>query len=120
MLNWKNNIINFIMRPFVAKELRSLGIEWNEMPRGKTELWNLSTALIYHIYPRLCRFRRMKKHSFPVECKDENEWQEILEKIEEGMTIFILGEYLPCSSDEREKVLEAFKLFGEYLPTMWD
>ena len=109
------------------KLIRTLRHGWQKLTRGfsDADLWGLSDTLIDYILPRFAAFRRMPRMGWACGFDTPDEWEVVLEKIEwalrfyEGDGDYRLYPTLTPGQCE-DKAAEGMRLFGEYLPTLWD
>lgn len=81
-----------------------------------SELWNLDGTIAKFIYPRLKEFVECSKGIRPAD-KDENEWQEILNKMVRGFEL-ISSDRIK-TEDEEKLEIEALNLFCENFFSLW-
>ena len=92
------------------------------------ECFTLYYPIAEFIYPRLKYFRE-NKMGYPIELNSMEEWNDILDKMLYAFD-FALNEdsdrFSPTEFDLEEyqsisdRIVEGFKLFGEYFFNLWD
>lgn len=106
---------------------RRLRFAWQKVTRGFTDgdLWGLNSVLIDFILPRFAAFRRMRRMSWPGGFDTPDEWEAVLEQIEWALRFHKNDcdySLYPTLTPEQceDKAAEGMRLFGKYLPTLWD
>jgi len=106
------------------------------------ELWNLDYHLAKILYKKIKAFKKMERHGFPSELRNEFEWEEILDNILFSLAFLIYdydentkiakklqNEYnftnifkleKQALKDFNNKFTYGLNLLGKYLPAMWD
>lgn len=83
------------------------------------EIWNLDNEIICFILPRL-KFFRDHHCGFP-DGMTKEEYHAILDKIIEGMQLYLKHSFdVKVEDEDKKKINEAMKLFIEWLPNLWD
>lgn len=111
------------------KDINSIAVDDKRIPKWEaqlaergfddTELWGLDTTIAEFVLPRLIRFKEIAV-SFPAGLTSE-EWDEKLDKMVAAFKIMTDENRWPTpSGEEWEIVTEGCRLFGQYLPTLWD
>lgn len=82
------------------------------------DLYSLDHSLAKLITPRLKDFKN-KKGGFPCSLKNEEEWDNILDKMIIAFDIVSSERYWLMSNEECEKVTEGLDLFRDYFQDLW-
>ncbi len=100
---------------------------WQRRTRGWDDsvTWNLDKTIAEFAIPRLKRFKEITQ-TCPNDLTEE-EWNEILDKMIYGFQrlndefdLLLLEEDQETINTNTKKMNEGLRLFGEYLPGLWD
>ena len=83
-----------------------------------SEVWNLDETIIRFTLPRLKRLKEIQ-HGYPNGLNEEK-WDKILSEIIECIEMYLGRMNYEFEEKDYKRIKKAFKLFGKYLPDLWD
>lgn len=84
------------------------------------ELWNLDFTFAEIISNYIAHFIK-SKHGYPAKLSSNEEWDEILLKIQKGFENYATSDLnIDEGTKEYEEFQEAFKLLNKYFMCLWD
>ena len=83
-----------------------------------SEVWGTYHYLARKIAPRLKAFKALKKHGWPADFEDQEDWNEVIQKMIDAFEL--LKQITTYSEEEEQTIEEGLDLFCKYFRNLWD
>lgn len=83
-----------------------------------SEVWSLKYTLACYILPRLKLFKKENVNSYPQDFSSLEEWHIVIDKMIFSMEVECGKREL--KTNEYEKFIDGYTLFGKYFKDLWD
>lgn len=104
--------------------LRKIKFKFQEIIYGFSDcdLWNLDFTLAKYILPRLIKFKKINRMSYPSCFKSSEEWHNILDKMIFSFNYIANDRNSDLKNilKDSKKVQKGLELFGKYFQGLWD
>lgn len=120
-----NKVVYFFQPKYkLEKEHKALGLKRIHRPTREFDTFDARTTLAWVTYPILVRFRNNPyKMGHPVELKNEQEWEQILDDIILAFEILIKEDYIELEMNFLEKdeiIQKGLDLYAKFFLNLWD
>ena len=100
--------LNFILSPFVNKELRLLGLKWTDKPKW----WDADVYIAWKIYPVISKLLNVSQDELEDEYKIE-----VLTKIRDAFQLYLIEDSF--TGELGNKIEEGLELFAKHYRWLW-